>query len=71
LEKFQELWSSFERFGEVSRDLEKFRGIWRVPSRIRRCSQGLGEVLRDLEKFLGIWRSFKGFGEVSRDFEKF
>ena len=31
-------------FVEVSRDLEKFTGIWR-------SFKGFGEVLRDLEKF--------------------
>ena len=33
-----------EGFGEVSRDLEMFRGIWR-------SFEGFGEVSRDLEKF--------------------
>ena len=60
---------------QISRDLEKFQGIWR-------SFDGFGEVSRDFrsfkefgevswEKFREISKSFEGFGEVLRDFEKF
>ena len=43
---------SFEGFGEVSRDLEKFRGIWR---------SFLGEIPRNFEGFRKASRNFEMF----------
>ena len=69
--------ADFEGFGEVSRDFDKFRRIWRSFKRfekfrgIWRCFKGFQEVLRDLKKFLGISKSFEGFRKLSRDLEKF
>jgi len=45
------IWRSFQEFGEVSRDFEKFWGILRG-------FKGFREVLRDFEKCWGISRSF-------------
>ena len=52
MEKFQEIWRSFKRFGVVSRDLKSFKVFEKVS--------------RDFEKFYGIWRRFEGLEKFQR-----